>query len=312
MKKKRTHHPRVALGGLRRLRCTRGSIPEPLRGKVIRGRTLCDTIMRMGSRRSRVRSIVTRVVVFLLLGAIVNVAVAWGSAVFVDWQNPPGRLFEHDASYSWPATPPRTYPPIATSMVEHVAPGVSVQVFSAQADTSKTIERTIQALRDGVLNEWAELVRARVSATQVGAPGKYGYLSIRCGWPLRAIEGGSFLWVTLQSYLFETDAPPVRNCMLALAVEISRDSSTGQWSVTWPHSPMAGWPPDKVVPLRPIWPGFAVNTLFYTAILWLFFVAPFALRRRRRIKRGLCPACAYPVGTSPVCTECGGPVLKAA
>jgi hypothetical protein len=62
------------------------------------------------------------------------------------------------------------------------------------------------------------------------------------------------------------------------------------------------------IPLRPLWPGFAINTLFYAAILWLLFAAPFALRRRRRIARGLCPACAYPVGVSPVCTECGRPV----
>jgi hypothetical protein len=54
-----------------------------------------------------------------------------------------------------------------------------------------------------------------------------------------------------------------------------------------------------------IWPGFAINTLFYAGILWLLFAAPIALRRRRRIKRGLCPACAYPVGTSNKCTECG-------
>jgi formylglycine-generating enzyme len=59
------------------------------------------------------------------------------------------------------------------------------------------------------------------------------------------------------------------------------------------------------LPLRPIWPGFAINTLFYAAILWLLFAAPFALRRRRRIKRGLCPKCAYPLGTSDTCTECG-------
>jgi hypothetical protein len=57
--------------------------------------------------------------------------------------------------------------------------------------------------------------------------------------------------------------------------------------------------------VRPIWPGFAINTLFYAGILWVMFAAPFALRRRRRIKRGLCPACAYPVGDSSVCTECG-------
>ena len=53
--------------------------------------------------------------------------------------------------------------------------------------------------------------------------------------------------------------------------------------------------------------GFAFNTLFYAAILWLLFAGPFALRRWRRIKRGLCLACAYPVGTSAVCTECGKP-----
>jgi hypothetical protein len=62
------------------------------------------------------------------------------------------------------------------------------------------------------------------------------------------------------------------------------------------------------LPLRPIWPGFAINTLFYAAILWLLFALPGALRRWRRIKRGLCPACAYPVGASDLCTECGKPV----
>jgi hypothetical protein len=66
----------------------------------------------------------------------------------------------------------------------------------------------------------------------------------------------------------------------------------------------------RLLPLHPIWPGFAINTLCYAGILWagwLLFAAPFALRRRRRIRRGLCPACAYPVGASNVCTECGTP-----
>jgi hypothetical protein len=69
------------------------------------------------------------------------------------------------------------------------------------------------------------------------------------------------------------------------------------------------------LPLRPDWESSAINTLFYAGILWagwLLFAAPFALRRRRRIKRGLCPACAYPVGDSEVCTECGAPVMRKA
>ena len=63
------------------------------------------------------------------------------------------------------------------------------------------------------------------------------------------------------------------------------------------------------LPYRIIWPGFAINTIFFAAILWMMFVFPGALRRKWRITRGLCPACAYPVGSSPVCTECGKPVV---
>ncbi len=59
------------------------------------------------------------------------------------------------------------------------------------------------------------------------------------------------------------------------------------------------------LPLRPIWPGFAINTIFYAAILWLLTPGPFALRRFLRLRRGLCPKCAYPMGESAVCTECG-------
>ena len=67
---------------------------------------------------------------------------------------------------------------------------------------------------------------------------------------------------------------------------------------------------DNGEPMGILWPGFAINTVFYAFILWLLFAGPFALRRRRRIKRGLCPKCAYPVGTSDVCTECGARVRQ--
>ncbi len=61
----------------------------------------------------------------------------------------------------------------------------------------------------------------------------------------------------------------------------------------------------RIIPYRPIWPGFAINTIFYAATFWLLIPGPFALRRFRRVRRGLCPKCAYPVGDSSVCTECG-------
>ena len=65
------------------------------------------------------------------------------------------------------------------------------------------------------------------------------------------------------------------------------------------------WVLHNYFPYRPIWPGFAINTLFYAAILWLLIPGPFALRRFIRVRRSLCPKCAYPTGESEVCTECG-------
>ncbi len=48
-----------------------------------------------------------------------------------------------------------------------------------------------------------------------------------------------------------------------------------------------------------------INTLLYTAVLWLLIPGPFVLRRLIRMKRGRCVKCAYPMGESAVCTECG-------
>jgi len=61
----------------------------------------------------------------------------------------------------------------------------------------------------------------------------------------------------------------------------------------------------QFMPSMPLFPGFAVNTLFYAGVLWVVFCSPFALRRMIRRRRGRCAQCAYPIGQSPVCTECG-------
>ena len=65
-----------------------------------------------------------------------------------------------------------------------------------------------------------------------------------------------------------------------------------------------------VLPVRPLWPGFAVNTLFYAGVLWVLFCGPFALRRMIRRRRGQCAHCAYPIGQNERCTECGADVGK--
>ncbi len=68
-----------------------------------------------------------------------------------------------------------------------------------------------------------------------------------------------------------------------------------------------GGPYARVLPLRPIWPSFAINIFFYSIMLWLLIPGPFALRRLIRQRRGLCPACGYDLrhGEHEACPECG-------
>jgi hypothetical protein len=67
----------------------------------------------------------------------------------------------------------------------------------------------------------------------------------------------------------------------------------------------------KALPIAPIWPGFAVDTLFYAALAWGFWRGQVWLRRRWRRSRGRCPRCGYSLAglaVSPagaVCPECG-------
>ncbi len=59
------------------------------------------------------------------------------------------------------------------------------------------------------------------------------------------------------------------------------------------------------VPIRPIWPGFAVDVVFWTAVPWASIVVFRVVRARRRVRRGLCAHCRYEVGAFERCPECG-------
>lgn len=62
-----------------------------------------------------------------------------------------------------------------------------------------------------------------------------------------------------------------------------------------------------VLPLRPIWPGFAVDTLLYGAVVFMLYCVPGMVREAVRRHRGACARCGYDVrgSTGSVCPECG-------
>ena len=71
-------------------------------------------------------------------------------------------------------------------------------------------------------------------------------------------------------------------------------------------------PPDEhLLPLDPVWPGFAYNTLAYGGAAWALLATPTLVgfifgRKRRRRRRGLCVACGYDMRGLESCPECGG------
>jgi hypothetical protein len=114
---------------------------------------------------------------------------------------------------------------------------------------------------------------------------------LRAGWPFIAFEGGirrRGLRASNLNARVQTDFDPIS-------------------LIPFDVSP---WSNAFGLPLRPLSPGFAINTLLYALLLWLLFFAPFTARRMLRRRRALCEKCAYPIGVSPVCTECGAAVTR--
>lgn len=59
------------------------------------------------------------------------------------------------------------------------------------------------------------------------------------------------------------------------------------------------------LPLRPVWPGFAVNAAFYAGVCWSLLATPGFVRRWSRRRRGRCAACGYDLSGLEACPECG-------
>jgi hypothetical protein len=123
----------------------------------------------------------------------------------------------------------------------------------------------------------------------------------QAGWPLRtvkstrfeAFEGSSRIWQPRTRYRFASwQIGIVRETQFAAVT-----GSTGGTVVDY-------------LPTAPIWTGLILNTAFYALAAWAPFLGFAAMRRYHRHRRGVCPYCAYPVATAPVCTECGRPVKR--
>ena len=225
--------------------------------------------------------------VFLLAGAVVNVAVAWGCALW----SPPGTIESPSRSEDfsrlvapiptdepgdlWVTGPPVHVPgQIKFPLLGYSGVGVRSEI--AHAWTSKDRDSYRESIRDALGEFYPRRFGRRLRFV---TPSNINVLSVNrvsAGLPMYSLQG---IHAESKILLWRQGALPL--------------------PPRWMRG-RAGF-----LPLYPIWPGFAVNTVLYATVLWLLIPGPFVLRRFIRVKRGLCPACAYPRGESDVCSECG-------
>ncbi len=236
------------------------------------------------------------IAIFLLAGAVMNVAVAWGCALrktvspanlLLALEQMP-TLFR-DAERSWAENPAAPSEARLLTVDEAQATAVALRLMVGSATVRFEFEAS------GNSGAW----------TLPTLPGSQSnsldrVLEIWAGWPLLALHGEQWnmKWPTNKPW---QDIFWLRNLG-------TYPMNVGRSEARWAHvlgSDVLSGQPGRFLPLRPVWPGFAINTLFYAAILWLLIPGPFVLRRLIRQRRGLCPKCAYPMGESAVCTECG-------
>ncbi len=186
---------------------------------------------------------------FLLLGAVLNIAVAWGCALWV----PSGERRQIWIDYE--------FDPIFQIMP---IPQDYDYLRIQRASGIGIVETEVLAgfFGGGIPLLWA-------------LPTHYA-----AGWPLCCLHGA---WLGRDQFVSAMAAPE------------------------WLH-PTKYIFDARALPLGPIWPGFAVNTIFYAAIMWLVMPGPFVLRRHIRRKRGLFLACGYDLrhADHDACPECGG------
>ncbi len=224
-------------------------------------------------------------VLFLASGVVVNVAVAWSCAYWIDG----GR--------SLVASPVR-----GNTALEHprwqILAGRRPGVMVIRSDASGIPPPPVPLPTDATQQEiqaWLQGKPIRIGRPQIVRAPKWSRACVppdEADYELRAVWEDARGWpmLSLLSYSYDFGG---------------RVESSWALDLGGTQGPM-GLP--RVLPLRPILIGNAVNTVSFAAVLWAIVLGPGTLRRFIRRRRHLCPACGYPVGESKLCTECGGEV----
>lgn len=136
----------------------------------------------------------------------------------------------------------------------------------------------------------ATCVSARASSEPVNGFASHVILRCRAGWPTKSLCGERRQQVGWGVF---AELPATPSAVFVSAI---------------PPPQFLKPLPNRFLPLAPLWPSFLLSTLLYALLFALLVYGPLLLRQLLRTRAGLCPNCAYPIGTSSACSECGTPL----
>ncbi|MCC6678773.1 MAG: hypothetical protein IT436_16700 [Phycisphaerales bacterium] len=213
---------------------------------------------------ARAGRIIRRVITYGLIGAVVNVLVAWGFALLGD------------------VGPPRWYSPTPNSdSVEPIA-GLS---WMRNVTPGFAARPTLRAEASGGGLD-AVVQRALADAGEAQLEYRVG-----AGWP----------WSALVWSGFRKDPP------LGVRIDVLDPPSLRPPFAFWPELALGGWlNVPRAMPLHPA-RGLAANVPVYAGVWWGLKRMSRVACERSRLRRGLCPSCAYDLRGDHAggCTECG-------
>jgi len=226
-----------------------------------------------------------RILIFLILGVVTTVGVAWGLAVCREWRTARDHFEENDEQYI------AMY--ILQSGERDDASRAAHCAWGRGWSTAFVAHYPLPA--DEIASYYDH---AGVALTFDAPPPHHDlswhdadYSSYVFGWPRPAL-GAAVLWP-------ENDLGSFREEFMVVA----ESDPLPRWQVGQNVPDF----PTRFLPLRPIFPGFIINTLFYAAMWFGIFFGVAALRRFVRKKRGRCVKCSYDLRGQfdKGCPECG-------
>ncbi len=230
------------------------------------------------------RRLCTTVALVLLVGATLNVAVAWACCLWLE-------VF----SGEYEGLTKRLDSSNAFDVKRHTRAGATYFEIYRLRGWQPAAPPVSQQDLDNLIPKWTGLQTPGAAYEAGEVNPEHRAVDLR-GWPMPS------LWLELVS-------DPSDSGILNVVGGIN----TGRVrQVTWSATPQVlnryGNALPLALPFRPRWPGFAVNTIAYAVVAAVILCVPQNLRRRWRMRHGRCPICSYPVGATTTCSECGSTV----